>query len=128
MASHSHSHSHSRAERANAIAALESHVSHYRSKTPTWSPARKKARGEGSAAQAAPCCGSCMAPPKQRVFTITGFDSKELFGTIGVMPSAVVVDCKPNLPIPANITHLVTTGQLTVKLLTALVRGCWVVP
>ncbi|SCU68499.1 Myosin-like protein [Trypanosoma equiperdum] len=65
---------------------------------------------------------------EQRVFTISGFDGTELLEQIHKLPYATVAECKSNSPVPTNLTHLVTNGQLTVKLLTALVRGCWILP
>lgn len=63
-----------------------------------------------------------------RVFAITGFDGGELLSSIKQLPNVAIAECKSNMPVPSNLTHLVTNGQLTMKLLTALVRGCWVLP
>ncbi|KAG8344288.1 hypothetical protein ERJ75_000242700 [Trypanosoma vivax] len=65
---------------------------------------------------------------ESRVFTISGFDGSDLLTCIRQLPHATVAECKPNAPVPSYLTHLVTNGQLTIKLLTALVRGCWVLP
>ncbi|RNE99997.1 hypothetical protein TraAM80_07862 [Trypanosoma rangeli] len=63
-----------------------------------------------------------------RVFTISGFDASDLLSQIKQLPHATVAECRSNTPVPSNLTHLVTNGQLTIKLLTALVRGCWILP
>ncbi|RNF15914.1 uncharacterized protein Tco025E_05350 [Trypanosoma conorhini] len=63
-----------------------------------------------------------------RVFTISGFDASELLSEIKQLPHATVAECRSNTPVPSNLTHLITNGQLTIKLLTALVRGCWILP
>ncbi|EKG05262.1 hypothetical protein TCSYLVIO_003666 [Trypanosoma cruzi] len=63
-----------------------------------------------------------------RVFTISGFDASELLTEIKQLPHATVAECRSNTPVPSNLTHLITNGQLTIKLLTALVRGCWILP
>ncbi|KEG12561.1 hypothetical protein DQ04_01611030 [Trypanosoma grayi] len=62
------------------------------------------------------------------VFTISGFEGSALLTEIKQMPYATVAECRSNTPVPSNLTHLVTNGQLTIKLLTALVRGCWILP
>nr|CCD21837.1 hypothetical protein, T. brucei homolog Tb09.160.0340 [Trypanosoma congolense IL3000] len=66
--------------------------------------------------------------PDTRFFAITGFDNTDILSKIGGLPHSIPVTCAPNLPLAPNVTHLITNGQLTVKLLTALVRGCWVLP
>ncbi|CCW65038.1 unnamed protein product [Phytomonas sp. EM1] len=63
-----------------------------------------------------------------RVFAISGFDGNDLFLSIKQLPNVAIAECKSNMPVPSNLTHLITNGQLTIKLLTALVRGCWVLP
>ncbi|ORC92777.1 uncharacterized protein TM35_000021030 [Trypanosoma theileri] len=63
-----------------------------------------------------------------RVFTISGFEGSELLTEIKQLPNATVAECRSNAPVPSNLTHLITNGQLTIKLLTALVRGCWILP
>lgn len=65
---------------------------------------------------------------ESRVFTISGFEGPELLAEIKRMPLATVAECRSNAPVPTNLTHLITNGQLTIKLLTALVRGCWILP
>lgn len=63
-----------------------------------------------------------------RVFAISGFDGNDLLLSIKQLPNVAIAECKSNMPVPSNLTHLVTNGQLTIKLLSALVRGCWVLP
>lgn len=63
-----------------------------------------------------------------RVFAISGFDGNDLLLSIRQLPNVAIAECKSNMPVPSNLTHLITNGQLTVKLLTALVRGCWILP
>ncbi|CCW70772.1 unnamed protein product [Phytomonas sp. Hart1] len=63
-----------------------------------------------------------------RVFAISGFNGNDLFLSIKQLPNVAIAECKSNMPVPSNLTHLVTNGELTIKLLTALVRGCWVLP
>lgn len=77
------------------------------------------------------CTGSSMKRARTedaRVFAISGFDGNELLSSIKQLPNVAIAECKSNMPVPSNLTHLITNGQLTVKLLTALVRGCWVLP
>lgn len=63
-----------------------------------------------------------------RVFAISGFDGNDILTAIKQLPNVAIAECKSNTPVPSNLTHLITNGQLTIKLLTALVRGCWVLP
>ncbi|KAG5502324.1 hypothetical protein GH5_05299 [Leishmania sp. Ghana 2012 LV757] len=63
-----------------------------------------------------------------RVFAISGFDGNNLLLAVKQLPNVAIAECKSNMPVPSNLTHLITNGQLTIKLLTALVRGCWVLP
>ncbi|KAK7197697.1 hypothetical protein NESM_000721600 [Novymonas esmeraldas] len=63
-----------------------------------------------------------------RVFAISGFDGNEVLLAVKQLPNVAIAECKSNMPVPSNLTHLITNGQLTIKLLTALVRGCWVLP
>lgn len=67
----------------------------------------------------------------QRTFAVSGFDGQDLKfikKAIMELPNADFVECRSNEPLPASVTHLVASGQLTVKLLSAAVKGCWVVP
>jgi myosin heavy subunit len=69
--------------------------------------------------------------PVERVFAVSGFEGPELKAlkqAIEDLPCASLVECRSNAPLPASVTHLVASGQLTVKLLSAAVKGCWVVP
>lgn len=63
-----------------------------------------------------------------RVFAISGFDGNDILLSLKQLPNVAIAECKSNMPVPSNLTHLITNGQLTIKLLTALVRGCWVLP
>lgn len=63
-----------------------------------------------------------------RVFAISGFDGNDLLTAVNQLPNVAIAECKSNMPVPSNLTHLISNGQLTIKLLTALVRGCWVLP
>ncbi|KAG5476568.1 hypothetical protein LSCM1_04283 [Leishmania martiniquensis] len=63
-----------------------------------------------------------------RVFAISGFDGNNVLLAVKQLPNVAIAECKSNMPVPSNLTHLITNGQLTIKLLTALVRGCWVLP
>ncbi|KPI88872.1 hypothetical protein ABL78_1989 [Leptomonas seymouri] len=63
-----------------------------------------------------------------RVFAISGFDGNEVLLALKQLPNVAIAECKSNMPVPSNLTHLISNGQLTIKLLTALVRGCWVLP
>ncbi|GET89637.1 hypothetical protein, conserved [Leishmania tarentolae] len=63
-----------------------------------------------------------------RVFAISGFDGNDVLLSVKQLPNVAIAECKSNMPVPSNLTHLITNGQLTIKLLTALVRGCWVLP
>ncbi|CUE72085.1 Hypothetical protein, putative [Bodo saltans] len=68
--------------------------------------------------------------PTERVFAVSGFEGQELKAlkqAIESLPYASLVECRSNAPLPASVTHLVASGQLTVKLLSASVKGCWVV-
>lgn len=63
-----------------------------------------------------------------RVFAISGFDGNDILLAANQLPNVAIAECKSNMPVPSNLTHLISNGQLTIKLLTALVRGCWVLP
>jgi chromosome segregation ATPase len=63
-----------------------------------------------------------------RVFAISGFDGNNVLLAVKQLPNVAIAECKSNMPVPSNLTHLISNGQLTIKLLTALVRGCWVLP
>lgn len=68
-------------------------------------------------------------PEDARVVAISGgMESATLFGSIKQLPNVAVAESKSNMPVPPNLTHLITNGQLTIKLLSALVKGCWVLP
>ncbi|EPY16366.1 hypothetical protein STCU_11353 [Strigomonas culicis] len=54
--------------------------------------------------------------------------SSDVVQVLEKLPGVVYAECPSNMPVPSNLTHLVTNGALTVKLLSALVRGCWVLP
>lgn len=72
----------------------------------------------------------CRTEEPKRTFAVTGFsaaEGKSILDSLRSLPNADVVELTPNAPVPAQLTHLISNGQLTVKLLTALVRGCWVV-
>ncbi|KAL7710432.1 hypothetical protein N2W54_006005 [Lotmaria passim] len=63
-----------------------------------------------------------------RVFAISGFDGNEVLLAVKQLPNVAIAESKSNAPVPSNLTHLISNGQLTIKLLTALVRGCWILP
>ncbi|KPA74045.1 hypothetical protein ABB37_09355 [Leptomonas pyrrhocoris] len=63
-----------------------------------------------------------------RVFAISGFDGNDVLLAVKQLPNVAIAECRSNMPVPSNLTHLISNGQLTIKLLTALVRGCWVLP
>jgi predicted nuclease with TOPRIM domain len=68
--------------------------------------------------------------PTKRVFAVSGFEGQDLKlikETIEQLPNSSLVECRSNAPLPASVTHLVASGQLTVKLLSAAVKGCWIV-
>lgn len=68
--------------------------------------------------------------PVARVFAVSGFEGQELKTlkqAIEELPHASLVECRSNAPLPSTVTHLVASGQLTVKLLSAAVKGCWIV-
>ncbi|KAG5502048.1 hypothetical protein JKF63_04325 [Porcisia hertigi] len=75
-------------------------------------------------------CGSLKRPRTEdaRVFAISGFDGNDILLAVKQLPNVAIAESKSNMPVPSNLTHLITNGQLTIKLLTALVRGCWVLP
>jgi myosin heavy subunit len=65
-----------------------------------------------------------------RTFAITGFktdETQQIRDQILTMPSTNVVGAS-NLPTPMEVTHLISREVLTVKLLTAAARGCWILP
>ena len=66
----------------------------------------------------------------RRTFAVTGFsgsEGKSILESLRKLPNCDVVELTPNAPVPSQLTHLISNGQLTVKLLTALARGCWIV-
>lgn len=67
-------------------------------------------------------------PEDARVVAISGLDASKLMESIKRLPNVAMADCKSNMPVPSNLTHLITNGQLTLKLLSSLVKGCWVLP
>ncbi|CAJ1989860.1 protein of unknown function - conserved [Leishmania donovani] len=90
-----------------------------------------KHRSVSSGQSYAPTGGSSMKRARTedaRVFAISGFDGNDVLLAVKQLPNVAIAECKSNMPVPSNLTHLITNGQLTIKLLTALVRGCWVLP
>eukprot|EP00796_Vickermania_ingenoplastis_P004013 gene4013-2867_t len=67
-------------------------------------------------------------PEDARVVAMSGLDTTHLMEAIKKLPNVAIADSKSNMPVPSNLTHLVTNGQLTIKLLSSLVKGCWVLP
>jgi hypothetical protein len=75
------------------------------------------------------CEGTQARTAATKIFAATGFDAgNTVLDEIHQLPDAEIAKAVANAAIPDNVTHLITTGQLTVKLLTALVKGCWVLP
>lgn len=66
---------------------------------------------------------------KKAVFAITGIPaSVQLAEDLSSFPHSEVCSAPSDAPIPAEVTHIISNGNITVKVLTALVRGCWVLP
>ncbi|CAJ1009585.1 hypothetical protein Q4I28_004899 [Leishmania naiffi] len=94
-------------------------------------PGHGKNRSVSSGQSYAATGGSSMKRARTedaRVFAISGFDGNDVLHAVKQLPNVAIAECKSNMPVPSNLTHLITNGQLTIKLLTALVRGCWVLP
>lgn len=72
--------------------------------------------------------GKRERPEDARVFGISGYETQSLFAAIKTLPNVAIAECKSNMPVPSNLTHLITNGQLTIKLLSSLVKGCWILP
>jgi hypothetical protein len=93
-------------------------------------PAVKKARGEILCIESGPS-KTVDAPGEgmSRVLTFSAVDDAAALGqTVSALPEATLCESRSNEPLGPNITHLVTSGKITVKLLSALIRGCWVMP
>ena len=74
---------------------------------------------------------SLVAVPAHRVFAVSGVDGgtlKGLSARIESLANSTVASGRSNAPVADGVTHLVSGGQLTVKLLSALAKGCWLVP
>ena len=71
---------------------------------------------------------SKKARTQQRSFAITGFPNKQLLSEIKSLGNTSTVDSRSNEPLSSTVTHLITSGQLTVKLLSAVLHGCWILP
>lgn len=68
-------------------------------------------------------------PAKKAIFAITGISAGgPLVESLSSIRGAEVRAVPSDAPIPADVTHIISNGNLTVKVLTALVRGCWVLP
>ncbi|CAD2221362.1 hypothetical protein ADEAN_000889400 [Angomonas deanei] len=63
-----------------------------------------------------------------RVIGFSGFTDPSFINALESISGIVIAGNEPNAPLPSNVTHLVTNGQVTLKLLSALVRGCWILP
>lgn len=72
--------------------------------------------------------GKRERPEDARVVAISGLDTTRLMEAIKHLPNVATAESKSNMPVPSNVTHLITNGQLTIKLFSSLVKGCWVLP
>lgn len=72
--------------------------------------------------------GKRERPEDARVLAISGLDTTRLMEAIKQLPNVATAESKSNMPVPSNVTHLITNGQLTIKLFSSLVKGCWILP
>ena len=59
----------------------------------------------------------------------SGFNNILLFDKLQKLISNITfIDCLSNKALPGHVTHLVSSGVITIKLLAAILSGCWILP
>jgi chromosome segregation ATPase len=74
------------------------------------------------------CSKRHRAEEPRRIVTMTGFEDRDLSRDLCALPNVSIIASRSNAPVPEELTHLICNGSLTIKLLSALVRGCWILP